>query len=204
MISITSLVLISLKPCSWLLFVLKDVWEDLVVNDAGGPVSRFGVTVGPERFKLAAAAAATFASSLSCVAALFLRDLLGVNPVRSGAPSRKTFRSLEGEVLNTGMAGSCSPGQGSKSSGKRLLRLELALPPLGGVVITVAAGVGVWVIWVNGTLCAAGLETDAGISVIPRAVEGVVAVIVVFIKGVTGTASGTGGALDESGRGETA
>jgi len=76
-------------------------------------------------FRVATAAAAALASSLSKVAALFLRDRLGVKPVRGRGPSRRTFLSLPGVVLSTGMAGNCASGLGSKSSGRRRLRLEL-------------------------------------------------------------------------------
>jgi hypothetical protein len=56
---------------------------------------------------------------------LFLRERLGVKPVRGAGPSRRAFRNRPGVVLRTGIAGICSEGLGSKSSGRRRLRLEL-------------------------------------------------------------------------------
>lgn len=94
----------------------------LGASDAAESGSAFNA---PARFKLATAAAAAVASSLSGAAALPFLDRLGVNPVRIAGPSRKAFRKRAGVVLRTGMAGSCSSGLGSKSSGNLRLRLEL-------------------------------------------------------------------------------
>jgi hypothetical protein len=77
------------------------------------------------RLRLATAAAAAFASSLSGAAALLFLDLLGVKPVLAVGPSRRALRNRAGVVLRTGIAGRCSSGLGSKSSGNRRLRLEL-------------------------------------------------------------------------------
>jgi hypothetical protein len=79
----------------------------------------------PARLRLATAAAAAFASSLSGAAALLFLDLLGVKPVLAVGPSRRVLRKRAGVVLRTGIAGRCSSGLGSKSSGNRRLRLEL-------------------------------------------------------------------------------
>jgi len=79
----------------------------------------------PARLRLATAAAAAVANSLSGAAALLFRDRLGVKPVRIAGPSRKALRKRAGVVLSTGIAGSCSSGLGSKSSGNLRLRLEL-------------------------------------------------------------------------------
>jgi len=77
------------------------------------------------RLRLATAAAAALANSLSGAAtALLFLDLLGVKPLLETGPSRKALRK-RGVVLRTGIAGSCSSGLGSKSSGNLRLRLKL-------------------------------------------------------------------------------